>query len=123
MSRNLVMITLLSIPLTACAGNSMKAHYSKAMVQPVAIDRTTPEQITIQYTTPPESLFYSPGINYEIKDGVIRVAIDRCGIRDKCAPMAKAELPAEGWRSKVEIPYQGQKVVMLYTDTEEQIFP
>lgn len=119
-------VSLASIALVACAGTQthMKPQYARLDVQPLTIEKVNDNQIRIQYNMPAETLYYSPGLNYQSKDGMLRLFIDRCHIRENCATMAKAPMsPDNGWRVSAELPYQGEKVVMIYTDAEEQIYP
>ena len=119
-----VSLSILFLSLTACAGTHMNAHYAKSIVQPVAVQKIAEDQLSIQYNMPRESMYYSPGVNYASNDGTLRVFIDRCHIKDKCSAMAKVPLPSEtGWQVAVRVPYHGEKVVMVYTDAEEQVYP
>jgi hypothetical protein len=123
-ARWLCCASLLSVSLVACAGASMKAQYAKSAVQPVEIEKISEDQLSIHYTMPAESLYYSPGVNFRSEDGTLRVYIDRCHIKDKCDPMAKVPLPPKnGWKVAVNVPYKGEKVLMVYTDAEEQVYP
>ncbi|MCC8628024.1 hypothetical protein [Xanthomonas vesicatoria] len=109
--------------LTACAGGNMRSDYKKNDVQPVKIEKAG-DSLQITYHMPAESLFYSPGVDFANEDGVLRIAIRRCGINDKCDAMAKAAMPpAEQWTPKVTVPYAGEKVVLVYADTEETLTP
>lgn len=101
----------------------MKAHYSRSSVQPVVARQGGEGELVIGYTMPPESMFYSPGVNYETSGDTLKVAIDRCGIRDQCETMAKVPLPLDSSAVEVRVPYRGEKVVMVYADREEQIYP
>ncbi|WP_081419406.1 hypothetical protein [Xanthomonas cannabis] len=109
--------------LAACAGGNMRSDYKKNDVQPVKIEKSG-DSLQITYHMPAESLFYSPGIDFLNEGGVLRIAIRRCGIKEKCDAMAKAALPpAEPWTPKVTVPYGGEKVVLVYADTEETLTP
>lgn len=118
--------SLFSVALVACAGvhTHMKPHYAKSVVQPVEIEKIAGDQIRIRYNMPRETMYYSPGLNYESADGTLKLFIDRCHIKDKCKPMASAPLsPSTGWQVAAQVPYQGERVVMVYTDSEEQVYP
>jgi hypothetical protein len=118
--------SLVSIALVACAGTQphMKAHYTKSEVQPVKIDKFADDQIRVHYNMPAETLYYSPGLNYQSVDGTLRLFIDRCHIRETCKVMAEAPMsPDTGWRVAAQVPYHGEKVVLVYTDAEEQVYP
>ena len=119
-------VILVSMTLVACAGNRthMKPQYAKSDVQPVTVQKVNDNQIRIQYSMPAETLYYSPGLNYQSSDGTLRLFIDRCHIRETCTTMAKAPMsPDTGWRVAAEVPYHGEKVVLVYTDTEDQVYP
>ena len=101
----------------------MKPHYSKAVVQPVVVERKA-DSVIIRYQVFPESVFFSKGVNYEVVDGVLKVYIDRCNINETCKPMAETTVPLDAkWEARVSIPYRGEKVVLVHTDAQEQIYP
>lgn len=101
----------------------MKPHYSKAVVQPVVVEKN-PENVTISYHVFPESVYFSKGVNYEVVDDVLKVYIDRCNINETCKPMAETTVPLDAkWEARVSIPYRGEKVVLVHTDSQEQIYP
>ncbi|MFS8381855.1 hypothetical protein D0A36_12360 [Xanthomonas campestris] len=107
----------------ACAGGNMRSDYKKNDVQPVKIEKLG-DSLQITYHMPTESLFYSPGVDFANDPGVLRIAIRRCGINEKCDAMAKAAMPpAEPWTPKVTVPYAGGKVVLVYADSEETLSP
>ncbi|NIK08472.1 hypothetical protein FHY11_001982 [Xanthomonas arboricola] len=109
--------------LAACAGGNMRSDYKKNDVQPVKI-KNLGDSLQITYHMPAESLFYSPGIDFANEGGVLRIAIRRCGVNEECDAMAKAALPpAEPWTPKVTVPYAGEKVVLVYSDSEETLAP
>lgn len=102
----------------------MHSDYRKKAVQPIELTPPTGGHLKIKYAMPPESLFYSPGVDFKVEGDVVRVVIRRCGIREKCEVMAKAAMPpAEALRPEVSIPYEGQRVVMVYADGEDQVYP
>ncbi|WP_434991199.1 hypothetical protein [Xanthomonas melonis] len=107
---------------TGCAAGSRRSDYKKNDVQPVKIEKAEGNSLQITYHMPAESLFYSPGVDFTNDHGVLRIAIRRCGINEKCDAMAKAAMPpAEPWTPKVTVPYAGGKVVLVYADTEETL--
>ncbi|MEE7545716.1 hypothetical protein HF319_00475 [Xanthomonas sp. Kuri4-1] len=102
----------------------MRSDYKKNDVQPVKIEKAGGSSLRITYHMPAESLFYSPGVDFSKDKGVLRIAIRRCGINEKCDPMAEAALPpAEPWTPQVTVPYAGEKVVLVYADAEEIVTP
>ena len=108
----------------SCAGVSMKSAYPKASVQPVVVELPAANELTVTYQVPPESVMYSKGVDYSVDQGQLRVVIVRCHIKDKCTPMATSVIPLDGrWQAKVKLPYHGEKVIMVYNDSEEQVYP
>ncbi|RMQ40883.1 hypothetical protein ALQ04_00949 [Pseudomonas cichorii] len=117
-------ILLAILPLTTWAESTLLSGYARDSVSPVQLSRTAEDRLKIQYSMPPESLFHSPGIDFRIEGEVLRIAIRRCNIKETCNVMAKAVIPpAEAWRPEVTIHYGGQKVIMMYADGEEQVYP
>lgn len=108
--------------LTACTGGKIRSDYKRKYVQPVKIEKAEGNAIRISYYMPAESLFYSPGVDFANDHGVLRIAIRRCGINEKCDPMAKVEVSkTEPSSPEVALPYAGEKVVLVYADTEETL--
>ncbi|MBB3844321.1 MULTISPECIES: hypothetical protein [Xanthomonas] len=108
--------------LTACTGGKIRSDYKKKDVQPVKIEKAEGNAIRISYHMPAESLFYSPGVDFTNDHGVLRIAIRRCSISDKCDTMAKVEFSkTEPSSPEVALPYAGEKVVLVYADTEETL--
>ncbi len=102
----------------------MRSDYKEKDVQPVTIEKVGSSSLKITYHVPAESLFYSPGVDFFKGRGVLRIAIRRCGISDQCNAMAKAVIPtAEPWIQKVTVPYAGEKLLVVYLDTEETFTP
>lgn len=100
----------------------MKPHYSEASVQPVAASALGNGQLSFSYRVPLESMFFSPGVDYQSRDGTLRVVIGRCRIRTDCTVMAEHVRPltADGM-AEVRLPYHGEKVVVLHADKEQPI--
>ncbi|MCC5093888.1 MULTISPECIES: hypothetical protein [Xanthomonas] len=108
--------------LTACTVGKIRSDYKKKDVQPVKIEKAEGNVIRISYYMPAESLFYSPGVDFANDHGVLRIAIRRCGINEQCDPMAKVEISkTESSSPEVALPYAGEKVVLVYADTEETL--
>lgn len=102
----------------------MHADYTKDAVGPIQLSRLADGQLKLQYSMPPESLYYSPGVDFKVEGDTLRIAIRRCGIKETCQVMAKAPMPpAEALRPEVSVPYNGERIVMVYADGEEQIQP
>jgi hypothetical protein len=102
----------------------MKPHYSKSVVQPVVVNKISDNVISVRYKVFPETAYYSNGINFSAADGTLRLYIERCGIKEKCEPMAKTSIPLDNkWEAEVQIPYHNEKVILVHADQEEQIYP
>ncbi|BAV95911.1 hypothetical protein ABIE09_004051 [Lysobacter enzymogenes] len=102
----------------------MKPSYAKSAVEPVVVQKLQGDELSVRYSVFPESSYYSGGINYEKAGDTLKIVIDRCGISDKCAPMAKTVIPLDDkWQAEVRLPYHGEKVVLVHADQEEQIYP
>ncbi len=118
--------TFFLIPLLvscAYAGGPVKSGYLKAAVQPVTVKKVSDEEIEIRYRIPPETMMYSEGVDYVVEAGQIKVAILRCYIKGNCQPKAATTVSKDMWQGEVRIPYRGEKVIMVYGDLEEQIYP
>ena len=118
-------LCLLFVPgLTSCAGNNMKAYYTKSSLQPVTVEKLSEGELAIGYLVPPESMYYASGVNYEATADTLRLVMDRCAIDSACETMVKRPTPLPEDRvARVRLPYAGQKVTVLYADGEEQVFP
>lgn len=121
---NLAIISFLTMTCSACIQMISPSKYSRESVQPVIVKKITDDTISIQYSIPPESMLYSMGVDYQIKNGVMSVSINRCAIKQTCQPMIKASTPADNpWQALVLVPYHQEKVVMIYSDKSEQVYP
>ncbi|QWP76294.1 hypothetical protein J5226_22335 [Lysobacter sp. K5869] len=98
----------------------MKPHYSEASVQPISASVLADGQLSLIYRVPLESMFFSPGVDYQTQAGTLRVVIGRCRIRTDCAVMAEHVRPltADGM-AEVRLPYRGEKVVVVHADREQ----
>ncbi len=126
MSRPLTFAAVLAgvLWLPACTGGEKHSGYNKRAVSPVRLSRPAENQLKIQYAAPAETLFYSPGVDFAVRGDTLRVTLRRCGIKEACAVMAKAAMPAaEAGTMEVTVPYGGRRVVVLYADGEEQLSP
>lgn len=69
-------------------------------------------------------MYYAAGISYTVDGDVMRVAIDRCPIRGDCQTMLRRHVEPGPWREITqEVPLLAPKVVMVFADGEEQIYP
>lgn len=119
-----IAIPLLLLFSTAAIAGELKPHYARAVVQPVTVQKLPHDEIGIRYHVFPESSHYSNGVNYERIGNVLNVEIERCAVGEKCDPMAKTVVPLDGkWEAEVHIPYHGEKVILVHSDGQEQIYP
>lgn len=125
-SRTAAMVLMAAlVPLLACAAEPLEGDYRRAPVQPIEVSPLGANQIRIRYSMPGETLFHSPGVDYRSADGTLQVAIRRCGVKDSgCTAMAKATAPkGNPWRPEVVLPYRGEKIMMMYSDGQQQVVP
>lgn len=106
------------------ADNPLQPGYSRASLQPVVATRTSDATINIDFNEPFESLYYAAGTSYEMDGDVMRIAIDRCPIKGHCRTMLRRHVePGAGHQAAQEVPLLAPKVVMVFADGEEQIYP
>ena len=102
----------------------MQPHYSKSVVQPVVVSKISDNAISVRYKVFPETAYYSNGMNFSASDGILKLYIERCSIKEKCEPMVKSTIPLDSkWEAEVQIPYHNEKVILVHADQEEQIYP
>jgi len=107
-----------------CGAAELKAYYSKSAVQPVVAQPLQDNEISIRYHVLPESAFYSAGVDYEKVGETLKISVVRSAVDTRAVPMARTVLPLDGrWEAEVHIPYHGEKVVLISTDSEDQIYP
>ncbi|WP_266160091.1 hypothetical protein [Dyella silvatica] len=117
-------ISALLLFSTACSGVEMKPFYPKTVVEPVTVHKLSDNEISIRYRVYPESNHYSNGVNYEKIGDALKVVIGRCSIGETCEPMAKTVIPLDDkWEAEVHIPYHGEKIILVHSGAEEQIYP
>lgn len=122
--RTLVLMLGCVIGLGSCAGGNMKAYYPKSEVQPVHVEKSGADAVSITYRVPMETRFYSDGANYLSDGDSLRIYIDRCEIGKDCKPMAKTEIPLDDkWMARVSIPYKGGKIVLVHADGDQELHP
>lgn len=122
--RTLCAALLLVATATACTGMQMKPYYEKDSVQSLKVEPVGDAELLLSFYVQPETMHYPSGVNYEVSNGALRVAIDRCTIREACNTMVKdtRELsPNEPLQ--VRIPYRGERVVLVHADGEQAIYP
>ncbi|HZX81618.1 MAG TPA: hypothetical protein VFE72_11780 [Lysobacter sp.] len=122
--RALCVAVLVATMATACTGMQMKPYYEKDMVQSLKVERAGEGELLLGFYVQPETMYYPSGVNYEVSGGTLRVAIDRCAIREACNTMVRdtRELsPSDPMQ--VRIPYRGERVVLVHADGEQIIYP
>ncbi|GKX57809.1 hypothetical protein SOASR031_01240 [Leminorella grimontii] len=108
----------------AHAENEIRSEYAQADVQPVKVERVADNRIRITYRIPPETLWYSGGVNYLAQNDVLKIAIDKCPYNKSCNPMAVGhQSRSDFWAGDVTLPYRGERVLMVYSDVEELVYP
>lgn len=102
----------------------LKAYYRKSEVTPITAQRLQNEKISVRYHVPPESVFSSSGVDYEKIGDTLKIVVERSPVGTEAKPMAHTLLPLDDrWQAEVLIPYHGEKVILLSTDSEDQIYP
>lgn len=116
--------TLAAVPLSGCAGDHVKPSYSKSSLEPVAVTRVSDSTLRVEFEEPVESMYYAAGISYVVASDVMRIVIDRCPITGECTTMLRRHIvPGPPKPATQEIPLLAPRVVMVFADGEEQIFP
>ncbi|MCW8858005.1 MAG: hypothetical protein OQJ95_11625 [Kangiella sp.] len=78
-------------------------------------------QLELEYQTPLETLYYSPGINYNLSaDGKLELQIIRCGIEDDCQVAVKAQ-QGEVNKVLIELPKAIEAGKVYFTDSEKKV--
>lgn len=114
----------LSLTLAGCAGAGTQPVYPNAMVEPITVEPHSEDELSIRYHVPPESGFYSGGVNYERVGDDLRIVIVRCTVGTECEPMAKSRIPLDDtWQAEVRVPSDARRVVLVHADGEAQAYP
>lgn len=102
----------------------MKPSYSKSSVEPVVVTRVSDSTLRVQFEETAESMFYAGGISYAVEGEVMKVVIDRCRINTECITMLRRHIePGPPQPAVQDIPLLAPRVVMLFADGEERVFP
>lgn len=114
----------LSLSTASCKGVEMKPVYPQAVIQPVKVESLSDTRISLRYRVHPESGHYSAGVDYEHVGDTLRVVVSRCAVGGPCEPMARSVIPLGGdWQAEVHLPYQGERVIVVHSDGEQQVYP
>lgn len=101
----------------------MQPIYAKAAIRDLEV-RAEASQLNIRYAYPMETSYFSSGVNIERSKDVVRVVIARCELNQPCEPDIPVSLPRPAnFEASVSIPWNGERVILVYTDGEEQISP
>jgi len=80
--------------------------------------------LALRFNDPLESMFQAGGISYFVEGGVMRIVVDRCRISTECTTMLPLHIvPGPAKPGSQEIPLRAPRVVMVFKDGEEEIFP
>lgn len=102
----------------------MKPSYSKSSLAPIVVTKVSDTTLSVQFNDPLESMFYAGGISYVVEANVMRIVIDRCRISTECVTMVRRHIvPGPAKPAVQEIPLLAPRVVMVFADGEEQVFP
>ena len=102
----------------------MKPSYSRSSLAPVVATKMSDSTLALQFNDPLESMFYAGGISYAVEDDVMRIVVDRCRISTGCTTMLPLHIvPGPARPASQEIPLLAPRVVMVFKDGEDQIFP
>jgi hypothetical protein len=114
----------LALAASACAGvNPMQPAYAKAAISDLDVS-TDADQLNLRYRFPPETAYFSGGVNVERQDDLLRIVIARCKVDERCEPDVPSHLPRpNNFQAAVRIPWKGERVVLVHTDGEQQISP
>lgn len=102
----------------------MKPSYSKSSLAPIVVTRVSGTTLSVQFEEPAESMFYAGGVSYTVEANVMRIVIDRCRISTECVTMLPRHIvPGPAKPASQDIPLLAPRVVMVFLDGEEQVFP
>ncbi len=114
----------MAVAVAGCTGDQVKPSYSRSSLEPITATRISPSTLKIQFQNPLESLYYAAGVSYHVEDGVMKVVIDRCNIHLRCSTMLPRHIvPGVPNPAVQEIPLLAPRVVMVFVDGEQQIYP
>lgn len=120
----LIFLALAVSPLSGCVKDGVTPSYSKADIEPVLATRTSDTSLQISFNDPLESVFHAAGMSYVIAGEEMRVTVDRCPISGTCKTMLPLEItPGRPNPATQVIPILAPRVVMVFADGEQQIFP
>lgn len=114
----------MAVAVTGCTGDQVKPSYSRSSLEPIIATRISASTLKIQFQNPLETLYYAAGVSYQVEDGVMKVVIDRCQIHLRCTTMLPRHIvPGEPNPAIQEIPLLAPRVIMVFVNGEQQIYP
>lgn len=115
---------MFSSSLLGCSAAGAGPTYPRSLVEPITVEQHAGNEISIRYRVPPESGFYSGGVDYERVGDALRIVIARCKVGADCEPMARTLIRLdEKWQAEVRIPTDARRVVVVHSDGEAQAYP
>lgn len=116
--------TATAFAVAGCTGDQVKPSYSRSSLEPVVATLTSESTLRIQFQNPLESLYYAAGVSYHVEDGAMKVVVDRCHIHRRCSTMLSRKIvPGHPNPAVQEIPLLAPRVVMVFVNGEQQIYP
>jgi len=116
--------TAMAVAVTGCTGDQVKPSYSRSSLEPITAIQVSEYTLQIQFEEPAESMFYAGGISYIVRGDTMRIVVDRCRINATCDTMLRRHIePGPPRLALQNIPLLAPRVVMIFADGEEQIFP
>jgi hypothetical protein len=117
----LVLLAAGFVSLSSCS--APRVYYELRFV---GIERAAPledGQFELVYTTPAETLYYSPGVDLDLGDEVVRLKVLRAYHRDEGAPAVRAHaLRPYVQRVKLAVP-AGRTLVLSDGHAERRLWP
>ncbi len=116
--------TATAFAVAGCTGDQVKPSYSRSSLEPVVATQVSEYTLQIQFEEPAESMFYAGGISYIVQGDTMKIVIDRCRINTSCDTMLRPHIEPGPPRPALQnIPLLAPRVVMMFADGEDQIFP
>ncbi len=102
----------------------MNHTYPKSFVTDLVVRQESDSKISVHYREGVlESAYGSPGADYTTDGKTLKIKILRCYIYNMCTPMVASKADPNGKNSSVtfSIPYNGESIVFIYNQFEEQV--
>jgi hypothetical protein len=95
-------------------------QYKQSEVEVVSVKTVENGDVHITYRPRLESLYYSPGVNVEVRDGRAKLSFIRCQIADKCK-VAYPATNAEQAGKIVKLPGGIKAIDAVFSDGEQTL--